>query len=207
MPRAVERLPRAAHLRDERSAKRLDPRRRRRRANAARSSRPGSGGFSRAGGEPPHRAYKVRRIEYFLGKPIHYGIWNPSYQDRFFHRAGVKYVNDIHEYPVFPEAAAGDPRTASSLAGLRAGAISREDEQVHHRSKRATASRKGSGPTGSSLLGAFPAMFLEELFLLRRMQGRDARLRDLAARRRFARRPAHQDVADPARARPGRKAG
>ena len=52
---------------------------------------------------PPHRAYKVRRIEYFLGKPIHHGIWNPSYQDRFFHRAGVKYVNDIHEYPVFPQ--------------------------------------------------------------------------------------------------------
>jgi glycosyltransferase involved in cell wall biosynthesis len=53
--------------------------------------------------EPPHRAYKVHRVEYFLGKPIHYGIWNPSYQDRFFHRAGVKYVNDIHEYPVFPK--------------------------------------------------------------------------------------------------------
>ncbi len=53
-------------------------------------------------GGPPARAYKVRRIEYFLGKPIHFGIWNPSYQDRFFHRAGVKYINDIHEYPVFP---------------------------------------------------------------------------------------------------------
>ena len=54
---------------------------------------------------PPHRAYKVRRVEYFLGKPIAYGIWNPSYQDRFFHRAGVKYVNDIHEYPIFPQPA------------------------------------------------------------------------------------------------------
>jgi glycosyltransferase involved in cell wall biosynthesis len=52
-------------------------------------------------GGPPCRAYKVHRIEYFLGKPIRYGIWNPSYQDRFFHRAGVRYVNDIHEYPVF----------------------------------------------------------------------------------------------------------
>ncbi|HUP58055.1 MAG TPA: glycosyltransferase family 2 protein [Bdellovibrionota bacterium] len=55
-----------------------------------------------AAGGPPHRAYQVRRIEYFLGKPIEYGIWNPSYQDRFFHRAGVKYVNEIHEYPIFP---------------------------------------------------------------------------------------------------------
>jgi glycosyltransferase involved in cell wall biosynthesis len=51
---------------------------------------------------PPAKAFKVRRVEYFLGKPIHFGIWNPSYQDRFFHRAGVKYVNNIHEYPLFP---------------------------------------------------------------------------------------------------------
>lgn len=55
-------------------------------------------------GGPPHRAYKVRRVEYFLGKPILHGIWNPSYQDRFFHRQGVKYVNDIHEYPLFQKA-------------------------------------------------------------------------------------------------------
>jgi len=59
--------------------------------------------FFKSSNEPPHRAYKVRRIEFFLGKPIEYGIWNPSYQDRFFHRAGVKYVNDIHEYPIFPQ--------------------------------------------------------------------------------------------------------
>ncbi|MFZ3064907.1 MAG: glycosyltransferase family 2 protein [Nitrospirota bacterium] len=58
---------------------------------------------------PPRRAYKIRRIEYFLGKPIHYGIWNDkegyhgSYQDRFFHREGVYYVNDVHEYPVFQQ--------------------------------------------------------------------------------------------------------
>lgn len=60
-------------------------------------------------GGPPQRAYKVRRIEYFLGKPIYYGIWNDkrfyngSYQDRFFHREGVYYVNDVHEYPVFTQ--------------------------------------------------------------------------------------------------------
>ncbi len=50
----------------------------------------------------PHPAWKVRRQEYFLGKKINYGVWNPSYQDRFFNRQGVQYVNDIHEYPVFP---------------------------------------------------------------------------------------------------------
>lgn len=52
--------------------------------------------------EYPHTAWKVRRQEYFLGKPIHQGIWNPSYQDRFFHRQGVYYKNEIHEYPIFP---------------------------------------------------------------------------------------------------------
>ncbi|MBN21787.1 MAG: hypothetical protein CL678_10935 [Bdellovibrionaceae bacterium] len=51
---------------------------------------------------PPHPAYKIRRIEYFLGKPIKHGIWNPSYQDRFFNKKGVYYKNEIHEYPVFP---------------------------------------------------------------------------------------------------------
>ena len=49
------------------------------------------------------KGYKVKRIEYFLGKPIEYGIWNPSYQDRFFNRKNVKYVNEIHEYPVFQD--------------------------------------------------------------------------------------------------------
>lgn len=53
---------------------------------------------------PPFLAYKVRRVEYFLGKAIHHGIWNPSYQDRFYHRGGVRYVNEVHEYPVFPSA-------------------------------------------------------------------------------------------------------
>lgn len=50
---------------------------------------------------PSHQAYKVKRVEYFLGKPIRYGIWNPSYQDRLFNKKGVRYTNNIHEYPVF----------------------------------------------------------------------------------------------------------
>lgn len=50
---------------------------------------------------PKFPAYKVRRVEYFLNRPITYGIWNPSYQDRFFDRRGVQYTNNVHEYPVF----------------------------------------------------------------------------------------------------------
>jgi len=50
----------------------------------------------------PHPYWKVHRQEYFLGKPIRYGVWNPSYQDRFFRKDGVRFVNDIHEYAKFP---------------------------------------------------------------------------------------------------------
>jgi glycosyltransferase involved in cell wall biosynthesis len=43
--------------------------------------------------------YKIRRSEYFLGKPITGACWNPSYQDRFFRRTKVRYQGEIHEYP------------------------------------------------------------------------------------------------------------
>lgn len=55
-------------------------------------------------GGPERSAYKVRRREYFQGKPILHGMWNPSYQDRFFRKTGVRYVNEVHEYPVFRQA-------------------------------------------------------------------------------------------------------
>lgn len=41
--------------------------------------------------------YKVRRQEFFLKKPIHYSIWNPSYHFRFFNKQGVKYIHEVHE--------------------------------------------------------------------------------------------------------------
>ncbi|MBC7385675.1 MAG: glycosyltransferase family 2 protein [Cryobacterium sp.] len=52
--------------------------------------------------ENPHPYWKVRRQEYFLGRPIHYGVWNPSYQDRFFKKSGIRFINEIHEYPKYP---------------------------------------------------------------------------------------------------------
>lgn len=51
----------------------------------------------------PYPYWKVHRQEYFLGRPIRYGVWNPSYQDRFFRKAGVRFVNEIHEYAKYPE--------------------------------------------------------------------------------------------------------
>lgn len=50
----------------------------------------------------PFPYWKIHRQEYFLGRPIHFGVWNPSYQDRFFRKEGVRFVNEIHEYAKFP---------------------------------------------------------------------------------------------------------
>jgi glycosyltransferase involved in cell wall biosynthesis len=47
--------------------------------------------------EPSPAVFKVRRQEYFLRKPIHYGIWNPSFHMRFFPKQGVKFFKTVHE--------------------------------------------------------------------------------------------------------------
>ncbi len=41
--------------------------------------------------------YKVRRQEFFLKKPIHHGIWNPSYHIRFFYRDHLRFTGEVHE--------------------------------------------------------------------------------------------------------------
>ncbi len=41
--------------------------------------------------------FKIRRQEFFLKKPIHYSIWNPSYHIRFFNKKGVRYIYEVHE--------------------------------------------------------------------------------------------------------------
>ena len=113
--------------------------------------------------EPPHRAYKIRRVEYFLGKPIFYGIWNPSYQDRFFHRAGVKYVNEIHEYPVFPKA----PLDIHEPL-LHAPDFAPEkflDKMNKYTSIKArNRYEQGQRTNWFKLIGAFPAMFYKNYF-------------------------------------------
>jgi glycosyltransferase involved in cell wall biosynthesis len=41
--------------------------------------------------------FKIRRQEFFLKKPIHHGIWNPSYHIRFFPKDRLRFVGDVHE--------------------------------------------------------------------------------------------------------------
>lgn len=119
--------------------------------------------FFANGGTPPHRAYKVRRQEFFLQKPIHFGIWNPSYQDRFFHRVGVKYINEIHEYPIFavqpdrlhePLLHAPDFEPEKFLAKMNRYTTQEARDRV----------AQGQRTNVFRVFGAFPAMFLKNYF-------------------------------------------
>ncbi len=111
----------------------------------------------------PARAYKIRRIEYFLGKEIHYGIWNPSYQDRFFHRSGVQYVNDVHEYPIFPE----NPQKIHEPI-LHSPSFNPDrflDKMNYYTSIEAkNRIQQGQSTNWFRILFAFPAMFLKNYF-------------------------------------------
>ena len=114
-------------------------------------------------GGPERKAYKIRRIEYFLGKPIHHGIWNPSYQDRFFDRRGVEYVNDIHEYPVFPER---PDEIHEPLLHAPDFAPERFLEKMNKYTTIEARDRVARGQRTNliHLLGAGPAMFLKNYF-------------------------------------------
>ena len=41
--------------------------------------------------------FKVRRQEFFLKKPIRYGIWNPSYSVRLFYKKSFRFIGEVHE--------------------------------------------------------------------------------------------------------------
>lgn len=55
--------------------------------------------------DPEYKLFKVHRKEHMWGNWYKYGCGNPSYQDRFFNRRGVRYEGAVHIYPVVD----GDP--------------------------------------------------------------------------------------------------
>jgi (heptosyl)LPS beta-1,4-glucosyltransferase len=112
---------------------------------------------------PPLRAYKVRRQEYFLGKPIHYGIWNPSYQDRLFDRRGVYYKNEIHEYPIF---AAAPGRIEEPLLHWPDFSPEKFLEKMNKYTSIEARDRVNQGMRTNPfrMVMAFPAMFLKNYF-------------------------------------------
>ena len=118
--------------------------------------------MARPGG-PERRAYKVHRREFFQGRPIFYGMWNPSYQDRFFHREGVRYVNDIHEYPVFPQPPGDIHEPLLHNADLT---VEKYMDKLNRYTTIEAHDRynQGQRTTLFKLIGAFPAHFLKSLF-------------------------------------------
>lgn len=114
-------------------------------------------------GGPEKNAYKVHRREFLLGKPIYHGMWNPSYQDRFFNRQGVQYVNEIHEYPVFPQPAG---RIHESLLHNPDFTIERYMEKLNRYTTLEAQDRYNQGQRTNlfELVSAFPAHFFKSLF-------------------------------------------
>ena len=112
---------------------------------------------------PERAAYKVHRQEYFQGKPIFYGMWNPSYQDRFFNRIGVKYINDVHEYPVFPQPPGDIHEPLLHKADLT---VERYLEKLNHYTTIEAQDRFKSGQRTNAfkLLFAFPAHAFKSFF-------------------------------------------
>lgn len=108
-------------------------------------------------------AYKVHRKEFFMGKPIFYGMWNPSYQDRFFDRRGVRYVNEVHEYPVFKKPAA---LIHESLLHLSDMTVERYLEKLNRYTTLEARDRfdQGQRTTAFKLVGAFPAHAFKSFF-------------------------------------------
>jgi len=107
--------------------------------------------------------FKVRRKEYFLGREIRFGIWNPSYQDRFFHKRGVRYINEVHEYPAFPAPASRIHEPIEHAKDLTPRKIL---DKMNRYTEIEARDRFNQGMRTNifRILMAFPAMFLKNYF-------------------------------------------
>lgn len=113
--------------------------------------------------------FKIRRQEYFLGHPIHFGIWNPSFQDRFFHKAGIQYVNDIHEYPPYPVPRDQQKRVSAHLEHDPTFGPDRFFHKMNLYTGIEAQDRVQAGRRTNAfrMVMAFPAMFLKNYFYYR----------------------------------------
>jgi (heptosyl)LPS beta-1,4-glucosyltransferase len=115
---------------------------------------------------PACRYYKVRRQEYFLGKPVNFGIWNPSYQDRFFCKPGVRFVNEVHEYPAYPSAPQSLHEPIHHSPNFT---VEKFLSKMNHYTSIEAKDRYNAGQrtNGFKLLFAFPAMFYKNFVYYR----------------------------------------
>jgi len=100
--------------------------------------------------------YSIKRIEYFLGKELHYGPGNPSFQWRFFKRAGVRFEGGVHEFPRF-EGAVG-LITDSAIHHWPSLNIDRFLNKLNHYTTLEAIDRFGQGQR-TTLLHAFGTFF------------------------------------------------
>lgn len=106
--------------------------------------------------------YLVRRQEFFLGKPIHYSIWNPSFHVRFFPTGQAKFIGTIHEgvESALPRAKIDEPILHSEMNFSRffKKMISYTELQAQEDI------RRGFRTHSLKIALAFPAMFLKNFF-------------------------------------------
>jgi glycosyltransferase involved in cell wall biosynthesis len=116
-------------------------------------------------GPTPH-LYRIRRQEYFLKKPIHHSIWNPSYPTRFFNRHRVRFVNEVHE----------NVESQDTVAWIHSPIFHVEDLRIErflnklnsYTTLQAKIDVERGMTTGVfKILFAFPAMFIKNYFYYR----------------------------------------
>jgi glycosyltransferase involved in cell wall biosynthesis len=110
--------------------------------------------------------YRIRRQEFFLKQPIHYSIWNPSYQDRFFPKSNAQFTKDVHE----------GLQSQLSVKKIQEAIIHRPDLTIerildkmnHYTTLQAENDYQGGLRTNTfRILMAFPSMFYKNFFYYR----------------------------------------
>ena len=113
--------------------------------------------------EPLSIQYKIHRQEFFLGKPIRFGIWNPSYHVRLFKKGDVLFRGEVHEGTVNQ----GETRKLDeSIIHMEALGIERFMLKLNHYT---TLQAQNDYSTGMRtnffrIFFAFPAMFYKNYF-------------------------------------------
>lgn len=104
--------------------------------------------------------YKVHRQEFFLGKPIHHGIWNPSYHVRLFKKGDVHFSGEVHEGVI---SKCSTEKIDASIIHVENLKIERFLSKLnHYTTLQAKQDFAGGMRTGFfKIILAFPAMFLK----------------------------------------------
>ncbi len=112
---------------------------------------------------PTGNHYQIRRQEYFLGRPVNYGTWNPSYHVRLFNRKEATYEREIHEDVVMKNNRVKIEDPIYHCENLR---LERLLEKMNrYTSLEAERDFEQGHRTNTAMIAlAFPAMFIKNFF-------------------------------------------